>query len=80
MGAAHHFVRQEHYYRGHVTPNALDVSSPKFADNDGHVRDAMAAGGFCALSERRWGDGNIAVCLPLVWPSADLDAWNRLGP
>lgn len=79
MGAAHHFIRRDPYYRGNTTPNATDVSTPKFAENDKHVRAVMREGGFCAFSERRYGRGKIAVCFPLIWPSEDLAAWNRLG-
>jgi hypothetical protein len=45
-----------------------DPSTPKFAQDDDHVAMAMEQGGFCALSERRGVQGNVFVCLPLVWP------------
>ncbi len=46
-----------------------DRQTPKFADNDQHVANVMAAGGFWSLSERAVPGGGFVVCLPLTPPS-----------
>ena len=43
---------------------------PRFADHDRHVAAVQAAGGFCALSERRVAGGGLVTCLPVTWPGA----------
>lgn len=45
-----------------------DRQTPKFADNDQHLADVMAAGGFWSLSERTVAGGGIVVCLPMIAP------------
>ena len=45
-----------------------DRQTPKFADNDRHVADVMAAGGFWSLSECVFAGGGIVVCLPMIAP------------
>jgi hypothetical protein len=56
--------------RGEVSERG-DLSTPKFANNDGHVALVMSGGGFCALSERRGPRGHVVVCLPVTWPGVN---------
>jgi len=37
--------------------------------DDAYVAACMAQGGFCAFSEKRLTRGNVAVCLPVIWPA-----------
>ena len=46
-------------------------TEPLYARHDDHVALAWEHGGFCALSERRGHQGNVFVCLPLVWPTQE---------
>lgn len=69
-GATWHKPKKNHYCRSHVLPTSPDISSPLFSDDDAHVAAVMNQGGFCWLSEKRWGLNSAAVCGPVNWPEA----------
>ena len=62
--------RFERLLRSRTARGAGDSQLPKFARHEAHVAAALAAGGFWAFSERRFGRDGVAVCRPMIGPPA----------